>query len=498
VGRVCAAASYNLAWLAHWGEAVEMSQRGLVASGKRMNPDRGRLLGMAGCMTAWAGQYQAGNEMIDEELHLADQLGDGNLLAHALSMRALARHIHMEYREVVEAGRRATKVLNETGDLWTLASVTGFMAFGLVYLGRFDEFPALDREFGPLAERLGNDGAIMCFRRMRALIDYFTTGDLDRLDALAHADREFCESAGLPWVSSAWSWAALARFLRGDWDHALELFREAVRLEPPGILSGWNVAPLFECLAYRGEKDAAMGLLDERDLPGPGEPKPWGATAMLVTAVDGLVVLGERDRAAALYPSVVDVMDRTGTVCSAYDDARLCERAAGIAAMAGRRWEAAEAHFRRALHQAAELPHRPEQAHTRRWYGQMLLERSGPGDRYRAEKILHQAFEDYRHMGMPRHCELAALRSRLGDVAAQTTPVLGKSRFPDSLTTREVEVLQNIAGGLTSGELAAKLHLSVATVHKHIANIYGKIGARNRAEATAYAFTHQLADPGDT
>jgi class 3 adenylate cyclase/tetratricopeptide (TPR) repeat protein len=408
VARVCAAASYSLGWLARFDEAVEMSRRGLAACGNRMSPDRGRLLGMTGCTTAWAGEYRASNEMIDEELSLADQLGDASLLAHGLSMKACARHVFLEYREVVEAGRRAAKVLEEPDDLWTLASVAGFMAFGLVYGGRFDEFPAHDEEFGPLAERLGNDGAILCFRRMRALVGYFTTGDLDRLEALARADREFCEKTGLPWVSSAWSWSGLARFSRGGWDDALDLFREAVRLEPPGILCGWNAALLFECLAYQGETTAALDLLEARDFPRPGEPKPWGATAVLVTAVDGLVVLGERERAAELYPSVVDVFERTGTVCPAYDDARLCQRAAGIAAMAGQRFDTAEEHFRTALRQAAELPHRPEEAHTRRWYGQMLVERNRPGDRQQAEKVLHQALKDYRRMGMPRHCDLAA------------------------------------------------------------------------------------------
>lgn len=57
---------------------------------------------------------------------------------------------------------------------------------------------------------------------------------------------------------------------------------------------------------------------------------------------------------------------------------------------------------------AESLPHRPERAHTRRFYGQMLLERNGPGDRKQAEEVLRQAAEDYRRMGMPWHQELTA------------------------------------------------------------------------------------------
>jgi DNA-binding NarL/FixJ family response regulator len=37
------------------------------------------------------------------------------------------------------------------------------------------------------------------------------------------------------------------------------------------------------------------------------------------------------------------------------------------------------------------------------------------------------------------------------------------------------------------------LLLSVATVERHVANVYAKIGARGRADATAYAITRGLA-----
>ena len=39
---------------------------------------------------------------------------------------------------------------------------------------------------------------------------------------------------------------------------------------------------------------------------------------------------------------------------------------------------------------------------------------------------------------------------------------------------------------------AGDLRLSVATVNRHIANIYTKIGVSSRAAATAYAVKHRL------
>jgi DNA-binding NarL/FixJ family response regulator len=53
-------------------------------------------------------------------------------------------------------------------------------------------------------------------------------------------------------------------------------------------------------------------------------------------------------------------------------------------------------------------------------------------------------------------------------------------------------VLRRLAGGRTNGEIAEELFVSVRTVKRHIANIYAKIGARGRANATAYALTYNL------
>jgi len=63
---------------------------------------------------------------------------------------------------------------------------------------------------------------------------------------------------------------------------------------------------------------------------------------------------------------------------------------------------------------------------------------------------------------------------------------------PDSLTDREVQVLRLVAGGRTSKEIAAELVLSVRTIERHVENIYRKIGARNKADATAYALTRGI------
>ena len=68
----------------------------------------------------------------------------------------------------------------------------------------------------------------------------------------------------------------------------------------------------------------------------------------------------------------------------------------------------------------------------------------------------------------------------------------GPDATPDGLTRREIDVLRLLAQGRSNSEVSAELVLSVRTVARHITNIYGKIGAQNRAEATAYAIRQEI------
>jgi non-specific serine/threonine protein kinase len=63
------------------------------------------------------------------------------------------------------------------------------------------------------------------------------------------------------------------------------------------------------------------------------------------------------------------------------------------------------------------------------------------------------------------------------------------------LSPRELEVLKLLALGSSNKQIGRALTLSVRTVERHIANVYLKIGAHGRADATSYAFRHGLATP---
>ncbi len=56
-----------------------------------------------------------------------------------------------------------------------------------------------------------------------------------------------------------------------------------------------------------------------------------------------------------------------------------------------------------------------------------------------------------------------------------------------TLSSREHEVLEGVAGGATNREIAAQLHLSPHTVKEHASALYRKLEVRNRAEAVQRA-----------
>jgi two-component system, NarL family, nitrate/nitrite response regulator NarL len=64
-----------------------------------------------------------------------------------------------------------------------------------------------------------------------------------------------------------------------------------------------------------------------------------------------------------------------------------------------------------------------------------------------------------------------------------------------ALTTREKEVLELIAEGLTGGQIARRLGVSQKTVESHVGRLYAKLGVRTRTEAVARGLTLQLIPP---
>ena len=77
------------------------------------------------------------------------------------------------------------------------------------------------------------------------------------------------------------------------------------------------------------------------------------------------------------------------------------------------------------------------------------------------------------------------------------TPVVSHSSEDVKLTPTELEILKDIALGMTTREIAEKRFSSFHTVNTHRKNIFRKIGVNTVHEATRYALRAGLVDAAE-
>lgn len=77
-------------------------------------------------------------------------------------------------------------------------------------------------------------------------------------------------------------------------------------------------------------------------------------------------------------------------------------------------------------------------------------------------------------------------------IPAGAAPARAVEEVAESLTRRELEVLQMLAAGLSNKEVAARLNISEHTAKFHVASILGKLGAGSRTEAVSLGIRRGL------
>ena len=79
----------------------------------------------------------------------------------------------------------------------------------------------------------------------------------------------------------------------------------------------------------------------------------------------------------------------------------------------------------------------------------------------------------------------AVLMRRVAAVAASVAVAPAPSGVDDTLTLRERSILELLDAGLSNKEIAARLHIQVATVKNHVHNVLEKLRVASRSEAAA-------------
>jgi LuxR family maltose regulon positive regulatory protein len=420
-------------------------------------------------------------------------------------------HLDTDAGAVLRLSREAAEHARALGGLDIEMTARTLQGLALVSLGRVEEGTRLLDE-GTAAATAGElydpiaIGSCCC----NMIIACERARDFDRAGQWCEQLAAFCERTGQrPLLALCRAHHGTVLMMRGEWQEAEGELAwaagELSTLRPP--LAGYArarfaqlrrrqgrrrearalvaqaaahvLAPLVQAEIALDEDDpsAALGYA-ERYLRGLGSEQPIESAAALELLVPIRIRLGELPSARDAHAQLVKIADAVAT-----DPLRAAERCStGRIALAERDLDAASRAFEDAidLYLRSVAPFEAAQARLELAGALAAQDRAAAGLEH---ALAARATLD--ELGAERAAKHAdKLVAQLGGRSAAAKRA--------GLTGREVEVLALVAEGLSNRRIAERLVVSEHTVHRHLANIYVRLGVSSRAAAVALAAERDL------
>ncbi|HUG14780.1 MAG TPA: AAA family ATPase [Thermomicrobiales bacterium] len=449
---------------------------------------RARILAGLGRALYFAGAGGRAAALNDEAVATARRVGDAGALAYALNTRCMAVWAHEDPAARLATATELLRLAEEVGDREIALEGRRWRLYALLDMGDTEAVDTQIENYARVAAELRQPqylSHVALWRAMRALMDgRFAEVETLTKEMLETGRRAQRREADLTFVAQMF---VLHRD-RGDLAQLADLepmVREQADGNEAHPVRRARLACLHMVLGRPVEARAEFERLARRDFTDLPRDLAWLFT--VAELVEVCAYLGDARRAAALYELMRPYerwnVGSNGVVCPGPVSHYL-----GLAAGTLGRWDDALAHFQTAAALARRMGAWPVLGRTLEAHAAALHARNRGKDAARARELLEQALAIFDERMMSG--DVARTRTRLAEL--WPTGWASRPTRPSGLTEREVDVLRLIAAGRSNREIADELTLSVRTIERHITNLYGKIDARGRADATAYAFRHDL------
>jgi predicted ATPase/DNA-binding CsgD family transcriptional regulator len=443
------------------------------------SPRRAGLLAGLAYQRSMATSWEEPASIREESIAMARRLGDARALAFALYNAYMERGLSNHMRGHLEVIEEVLQLARELGDKeLEVGSQCDHLHASLV-LGDIAAVDAGIEAHARLGNELRERNQMLhpfVLRSMRALL----SGPLSRAE---QADNERERAWGR--YNSSWLAASESPFrLVLGWEQGrLADFQPVYRAALAREAAPLTQAHLAFICAELDQAAEAQALVEQLGIDRFAAVPPdldWAFALSLLA--HACAATGNAVQAAVLYALLLPRASYVVTV----DPASVClgstSRYLGMLATALGRFDDAERHFDDSDAMNTRLGARPLLAHTKVDRARMHLARHERGDLPRARELLAEASAAFEGLEIPHHAGKA--RELLESLPKGAS---ARAIYPDGLSERQLQVLRLIAMGRTNREIAVELVLSERTVERHVADVYAKIGARNRAEATAFA-----------
>lgn len=439
---------------------------------------------------AW---FNTDNRTAESEALLAvdllERLPPGPELAMAYSNLSQLGMLTRDWERAVTWGGRAIELAEQLGETATLVHALNNVGTAEVQKGSAAGWSQLRKSLEMALDHGLPEHAARAYTNLAA--SAVELHEYALAESSLHAGIEYCQDHDLDsWLLYMSGWKARAELEQGRWDAAEET--AAAVLDHPRISAINRISPLIvlgRTRARRGDPDP-FGPLDEAlelaehtgELQRLGPVAAARAEARWLAGQDGAVA-AETGVAQALAVTLAD-----GWLAGELDGWRT---RAGIPA--GRDVVQTAEPYR--LQRQGDWP-----GAARRWAElgcpyEAALALAGSGDEARMREGLAQL----RQLGAwPASRRVARELRQRGVLDVGVGPRSATRRHPAGLTTRELQVLRLIVGGLRNYEIAAQLFLSEKTVDHHVSSVLRKLGVGTRRQAAVHAVREGIVEPQDS